>query len=76
MNAKVVEAMSWSLELCMNSDMLVGKAGGSYHPSSVHIQAARKFLPILYFPSWLHSIMSLSSVVSTLISSRSHHVPP
>ena len=76
MNTRILEAMNGRLELCTSSDTLVGKAGGSFHLSSIHKQAAMKFLLILYFPSWLYPIMSLSSVVSTLISSRSHHVPP
>jgi len=53
------------------SDTLVGKMVGSFHPSSIHKQAARKFLLILYFPSWLYPIMSLSSVVSTNLVSKS-----
>jgi hypothetical protein len=76
MNTRVLEAMSGRLEQCTNSDKLVGKAKRSYHPSSVHGQAVRKFLLILYFPSWLHPITSLPSAFSTLISFRNHHVTP
>ena len=31
MNARVLDAMNRRLELCTNSDTLVGKAGGSFH---------------------------------------------